>query len=62
MLALLAERGFVMRSRRIELLPGAATSLTCSGRYGGPYPGWSTDWCAIWRRRGVTRVQWEDTD
>ncbi len=30
MFALLAERGFVMRSRRIELLPGATITLTCS--------------------------------
>jgi putative Mg2+ transporter-C (MgtC) family protein len=61
--ALLAERGFSMRSRRIELLPDATTHLTCSGRYRGPYPGWSADLVRdLATRRGISRVQWEDTD
>ena len=61
--ALLAERGFNMRSYRVELLPDASTNLTCSGRYRGPYPGWSTDLVRdLAKRRGVNRVQWDDTD
>jgi putative Mg2+ transporter-C (MgtC) family protein len=60
---LLAERGFNMRSYRVELLPDASTNLTCSGRYRGPYPGWSTDLVRdLAKRRGVNRVQWDDTD
>jgi putative Mg2+ transporter-C (MgtC) family protein len=63
MLALLAERGFYLRSRRIELSPDATTTLTCSGRYRGPYPAWSSDLVRdLATRRGVSRVQWEDTD
>jgi putative Mg2+ transporter-C (MgtC) family protein len=62
-LALLAERGFYIRSRRVELLPNASTNLTCSGRYRGPYPGWSTELVRdLATRSGVDRVQWEDTD
>jgi putative Mg2+ transporter-C (MgtC) family protein len=63
MLALLAERGFNIRSRRIELLPDATTTLTCSGRYRGPYPAWSMDLVRdLATRRGISCVQWEDTD
>jgi hypothetical protein len=63
MLALLAERGFDMRSRRVELSPDATIFLSCSGRYRGPYPRWSADLVRdLATRRGVSRVQWEDTD
>jgi putative Mg2+ transporter-C (MgtC) family protein len=63
MLALLAERGFHMRSRRVELLPDASTNLTCSGRYRGSYPGWSIELLRdLVTQRGVNRVLWEDTD
>lgn len=63
MFALLTERGFNMRSRRVELLLDASTYLTCSGRYRGPYPQWSADLVSdLTTRPGVSRVQWEDTD
>jgi putative Mg2+ transporter-C (MgtC) family protein len=63
MLALLAERAFVVRSRRVELLPDSTASLTCSGRYRGSYPEWSADLVRdLAARRDVSRVQWEDTD
>lgn len=63
MLVLLAERGFHMRSRRVELLPDAGTNLTCSGRYRGPYPGWSTELVRdLVTQPGVSRVMWKDTD
>jgi hypothetical protein len=59
----LAERGFDLRSRRVEVLPDATINLTCSGRYRGPYPGWSADLVRdLATRRGVSRVQWQDTD
>jgi putative Mg2+ transporter-C (MgtC) family protein len=63
MLALLTERGFMLRSRRIMLLPKAGINLTCSGRYRGPYPDWSTNLVRdLATRPGVDRVEWEDTD
>jgi putative Mg2+ transporter-C (MgtC) family protein len=63
LLALLAERGFDMRSRRVVLSPDATIFLSCSGRYRGPYPEWSADLVRdLATRRGVSRVQWEDTD
>jgi putative Mg2+ transporter-C (MgtC) family protein len=62
-LALLRERGFKIRSRRIKLLPNATTDLTFNGRYRGPYPEWSADLVRdLAARRGVTCVQWVDTD
>ena len=62
-LALLAERGFNTRSRRVELVPDTGTKLTCSGRYRGSYPGWSSELVRhLATRRGVNWVQWEDTD
>ena len=46
-LALLAERGFHMRSRRIELLPDASTNLTCSAATEDPTRGGRRNWYAI---------------
>jgi hypothetical protein len=61
--SLLTERGFEMRSRQVELLSDAATCIACSGRYKGPYPGWSAELVRdLAAHRGVSRVQWEDTD
>jgi putative Mg2+ transporter-C (MgtC) family protein len=60
--ALLAERGFEMRSHRVERSKNVI-NLTCSGRYRGRYPDWSTNLMGeLTTRPGVDRVQWEDTD
>jgi putative Mg2+ transporter-C (MgtC) family protein len=61
--AMLAARGFIMRSRRVELAPEAETRVVCNGRYKGPYPEWSA---ALVRdlatQPGIRRVEWRDTD
>jgi hypothetical protein len=45
------------------LLPGAETRVTCSGRYEGDYPGWSSALVReLAEHAGVTRVEWRDTD
>jgi hypothetical protein len=63
LLALLAAHGFSLRSRCVELLPGAETRVTCSGRYKGDYPGWSSALVReLAEHAGVTRVEWRDTD
>jgi putative Mg2+ transporter-C (MgtC) family protein len=63
LLAPLAAHGFTLRSRSVELLPGEETRVTCSGRYKGDHPRWSS---ALLRElsehAGVTRVEWRDTD
>jgi putative Mg2+ transporter-C (MgtC) family protein len=61
--ALLGSRGFVARSRRVELAPGAKTRVVCNGRYRGAYPDWSASLVReLASRRGVSRVDWQDTD
>lgn len=63
LLALLAAHGFTLRSRCVELLPGAETRVTCSGRYKGDYPDWSSALlCELAELAGVTRAEWRDTD
>jgi hypothetical protein len=58
-----AAHGFSLRSRCVELLPGAETRVTCSGRYEGDYPGWSSALVReLAEHAGVTRVEWRDTD
>jgi len=62
-LALLAERGFKLRSRSVELTPDSATRVICSGRYKGAYPDWSSGLVrALAAIPGVSRVEWRDTD
>jgi putative Mg2+ transporter-C (MgtC) family protein len=62
-LALLASRGFVARSRRVELAPGAGVRMVCNGRYNGAYPDWSASLVReLASQRGISRVEWQDTD
>jgi putative Mg2+ transporter-C (MgtC) family protein len=61
--ALLAERGFKLRSRSVELTPDAATRVICSGRYKGAYPDWSSGLVRVLAAiPGVSRVEWRDID
>jgi putative Mg2+ transporter-C (MgtC) family protein len=61
--ALLAERGFKLRSRSVELTPDATTRVTCSGRYKGAYPDWSSALVRMLAATpGVSRVEWRDID
>ena len=61
--ALLAERGFKLRSRSVELTPDGAMRVSCSGRYQGAYPDWSSTLvCVLAVIPGVSRVEWRDTD
>jgi putative Mg2+ transporter-C (MgtC) family protein len=61
--ALLTKHGFQMRSRRVELVPGARMQLVCNGRYKGPYPGWSQGLLReLALQSGVSVVEWRDTD
>lgn len=63
LLALLAARGFKMRSRRVERLPDGETHLVCSGRYNGDYPGWSSGLVReLAAHPAVVRVEWQDTN
>jgi MgtC family len=60
---LLAERGFKLRSRGMELTPDAATRVTFSGRYKGAYPDWSSGLVRVLAAiPGVSRVEWRDID
>lgn len=60
--AALAARGFRLHARRVLIGP-VETRVTCSGRYRGDYPAWSSalirDFAA---HPGVTSVEWRDTD
>jgi putative Mg2+ transporter-C (MgtC) family protein len=61
--ALLAERGFKLRSRSVELTPDGAMRVSCSGRYQGAYPDWSSTLVRVLAViPGVSRVEWRDTD
>jgi putative Mg2+ transporter-C (MgtC) family protein len=61
--ALLAERGFKLRSRSVELTPDAGTRAICSGRYKGAYPDWSSALVrALAAIPDVSRVEWRDID
>jgi hypothetical protein len=61
--ALLAERGFKLRSRSAELTPDSATRFICSGRYKGAYPDWSSGLVRVLAAiPGVSRVEWRDID
>jgi putative Mg2+ transporter-C (MgtC) family protein len=60
---LLASRGFVTRSRRVELTPDAEARFICNGRYKGAYPDWSAELVRdLAGRPGIIRVEWWDTD
>lgn len=62
-LALLASRGFVAQSRRVELASGAGTRVICNGRYNGAYPDWSASLVReLASQPGIVRVEWQDTD
>jgi len=59
--SMLAARGFQLRSRRVELVPGARMQFICSGRHRGPYPGWShTLVRELAAYPDVTAVEWRD--
>jgi hypothetical protein len=61
--ALLAERGFKLLSRSVELTPDAATRVICSGRYNGAYPDWSSGLVRVLAAiPGVSRIEWRDID
>jgi putative Mg2+ transporter-C (MgtC) family protein len=61
--ALLAEHGFKLRSRSVELTPDAATRVICNGRYTGAYPDWSSALVRVLAAiPGVSRVEWRDID
>jgi putative Mg2+ transporter-C (MgtC) family protein len=61
--ALLAERGFKLRSRSVEATADSATRVICSGHYKGGYPDWSSGLVRVVAATpGVSRVEWQDTD
>lgn len=63
LIRLLVAHGFKMRSHRVEVARDGATRVTCTGRYKGAYPDWSS---ALLReltaRSDVCRVEWRDSD
>ncbi len=62
-LALLRQRGLVLRSRQVVVEPERRASLACSGRYRGPHPQWSQRLLAeLAERPEVIRVEWQDED
>lgn len=59
----LAQRGFTLRSRRVEPAGDGAVRVTCDGRYRGGYPEWSSDLLRDLRTRpDVREICWTDTD
>lgn len=63
-LALLRDRGFLLRARQLVIEPQAQRrSMQCSGRYRADYPGWSSRLLAeLTDLRGVLKAEWHDLD